>query len=231
MKMILSCEHATATVPEEYAGLFAGAPHILETHQGYDIGAVEVAREIEDLAESAFYGGCSRLLIDLNRSLHHPRLFSSFSRNLPRSERERIVAHWYAPFRRDVLQAVESSLARHGETLHLSLHSFTPVLNGVARPNDIGILYDPGHRREKELARRLVGALRAVQPKLSARMNSPYRGTSDGHTAALRRHFNEAAYLGIELEINQRLLGDVRGRVAVGQILRDAVFRAEMGND
>jgi len=229
MKMILSCEHATATVPEEYAGLFAGAPHILETHQGYDIGAVEVAREIEDLAESVFYGGCSRLLIDINRSLHHPRLFSCFAAPLTKSEKGRIIADWYTPFRGEVLQAVENTLARHGEVLHLSVHSFTPVLNGVARPNDIGILYDPQRTREKDLAGRLVGALRAVPPKLSARMNFPYRGTSDGHTTHLRRHFNEDAYLGIELEINQRLLGDDRGRVAVGQILRDAVFRAEMG--
>ncbi len=225
MKLILSCEHAVATVPDEYTELFAGARHILETHQGYDIGASEVCRHLEGLAEAAFYGECSRLLIDLNRSLHHPRLFSSFSQHLPRKEKERIVADWYAPFRRDVLQAAERTLARHDEVLHLALHSFTPVLNGVARPNDIGILYDPQRNREKDLARRLAGALHEIQPQLKIRMNHPYRGTSDGLTTLLRRHFNKDAYLGIELEINQCLLGDERGRVEVGEAVFAGVQR------
>lgn len=89
MKLVLSCEHATARVPEEYAGLFAGAPHILETHRGYDIGALEVCQRLEDLAEAAFYGGCSRLLIDLNRSRQHPRLFSCLSPRCRRRQRSR----------------------------------------------------------------------------------------------------------------------------------------------
>ena len=34
-------------------------------------------------------------------------------------------------------------------------------------------------------------------------MNYPYRGVSDGHTAALRRRFRKR-YLGLEIEVNQR---------------------------
>ncbi len=225
MKLILSCEHATAWVPEEYAGLFAGAPHILETHRGYDIGALEVCRSLEELAEAAFYGGCSRLLIDLNRSRRHPRLFSCFVAPLSPAAKERIIADWYAPFRTAVLQAVEAALARQGEIVHLSLHSFTPVLNGVARSNDIGILYDPGRRREKELARRLAGAMHTIQPQLKIRMNQPYQGTSDGHTSRLRKHLDPDGYRGIELEINQRLLADQRGRVELGGLVFAGVRR------
>jgi predicted N-formylglutamate amidohydrolase len=223
MKMILSCEHATAAVPEPYVELFAGAPHVLETHRGYDIGALEVTKAVEELAEGAYYGGCSRLLIDLNRSLHHPRLFSEFSQGLPEAEKEAIIAHWYTPFRSATLQAVEEVLPWCDLLLHLSVHSFTPVLDGVVRTNDIGILYDPQRQAEKDLARRLTQAIHAIDPHLSIRMNQPYRGVSDGHTTALRRHFKGEAYLGIELEINQRLLEDDRGRSAVGQLLRAAL--------
>ncbi len=229
MKMILSCEHATATIPDQYASLFAGVSHILETHLGYDIGVLAVGRMVEDLAEDAFYGKCNRLLVDLNRSLHHPRLFSSFSRNLSRSKREQIVTDWYYPFRNPVLHALERTIAQHDEVLHLSLHSFTPVLNGKVRPNDIGILYDPGHHREKAWARRLAHAMRAVQPNLSARMNFPYRGLSDSHTTALRRRFTKNVYLGIELEINQRLLEDDHGRTKVGRLLREAFKKSGVG--
>jgi predicted N-formylglutamate amidohydrolase len=222
MKMILSCEHATAAIPDPYAALFAGASHILETHLGYDIGVLEVGRMVEDLTEDAFYGRCSRLLVDLNRSLHHPRLFSTFSRNLPRSARELIITDWYYPFRNLVLHALDRTISRHGEVLHLSLHSFTPALDGVVRHNDIGILYDPGRHQEKVFAQRLAAAMREVQPNLSVRMNFPYRGISDSHTTSLRRRFNEDAYLGIELEINQRLLENDRDRTAIGQLLQDS---------
>ena len=229
MKMILSCEHATATIPEDYAGLFAEASHILKTHQSYDIGAFEVGKMVEDLAEDAFYGKCNRLLVDLNRSLHHPRLFSAFSRGLSRSARELIVADWYYPFRTLVLHALDRTLAQHGEVLHISIHSFTPILDGVVRPNDIGILYDPGHHRERAWARRLAHAMREVQPNLSVRMNCPYRGRSDSHTTALRRRFSKNVYLGIELEINQRLLEDDQGRARVGKLLRDAFKKSGIG--
>ncbi len=229
MKMILSCEHATAAVPEPYVELFAGAPHVLETHRGYDIGALEVTKAVEKLAEGAYYGGCSRLLIDLNRSRHHPRLFSEFSHGLPEAEKEAIIARWYTPFRDATLQAVEEVLPWCDLLLHLSVHSFTPVLEGVVRTNDIGILYDPQRQAEKDLARRLAQAILATDPGLSVRMNTPYRGTSDGHTTALRRYFNDDAYLGIELEINQRLLEDDRGRAAVGQLLRTALGDAALG--
>lgn len=229
MKLILTCEHAVGAVPEPYVDLFAGAPHLLETHRGYDIGALDVGRGVEGLAEGAYYGRCSRLLIDLNRSLHHPQLFSSFSRILPRPEQERIVAGWYTPFRAEVLEALERVVGRHGAALHLSVHSFAPVLNGMVRANDIGILYDPGRYREKDLARLLTRAIHKVQPKLAVRMNFPYRGTSDGHTTALRRSFNEDAYLGIELEINQRLLEDERGRTAVSRLLLDVLPKAGVG--
>jgi predicted N-formylglutamate amidohydrolase len=230
MKMILTCEHAVGTVPEEYTELFAGAPHVLETHRGHDIGARSVCRCLEDLAEAAFYGGCSRLLIDLNRSLHHPRLFSAFSNDLSRDEKERIVADWYRPFRQAVRQSIKENQGRYGEVLHLSVHSFTPVLGDAVRTNDIGILYNPGRRREKELARRLAAALLLLNPQLKIRMNSPYRGVADGHTTALRRSFAETTYLGIELEINQRLLEDERGRATVGRLLFLALPEAAVGN-
>ncbi len=38
------------------------------------------------------------------------------------------------------------------------------------------------------------------------RRNYPYLGTADGHTTQARRIFPANAYLGIELELNQRLL-------------------------
>lgn len=225
MRVFLTCEHATAVIPAPYEKLLAGVRHLLQTHRAYDIGAREVCQALEELADGAVYGECSRLLVDLNRSLHHPRLFSDFSRDLNPAGKARVLARWYAPFRETALAAIGQTIARHGAVLHLSIHSFTPVLQGTVRNNDLGILYDPRREREKAWARRLAEAMRATDRHLSVRMNHPYRGVADGHTTALRRRFAADDYLGIEIEINQRLLGDDRGRTAMGEFLLQALSR------
>ena len=46
-----------------------------------------------------------------------------------------------------------------------------------------------------------------MAPELRVRYNYPYRGDSDGLTTWLRKKHPAARYLGIEIEINQRLVG------------------------
>jgi hypothetical protein len=70
---------------------------------------------------------------------------------------------------------------------------------------DIGLLYDPGRAGEKRFCQYWRAALRARDPDLRIRFNYPYRGAADGHTTALRKRFSARHYLGIELEVNQRL--------------------------
>jgi predicted N-formylglutamate amidohydrolase len=92
--------------------------------------------------------------------------------------------------------------------VHLAVHSFTPVWDGVPRPVDIGLLYDPGRASERALAQALERALRARLPALRVRRNQPYRGVSDGLPTALRRTRSPAAYAGLELEVSQALVAD-----------------------
>lgn len=229
MRLVLSCEHASPLIPEPYVELLAGARHLLDSHRSHDIGAAEVCRGLEELAEEAFYGRCSRLLIDLNRSFRHRELFSDFSKHLPRTAKKEIVGRCYTPFREAVLVAVERIIARYGEVLHLSVHSFTPILNGVVRSSDIGILYDPRRQNEKKMARQWAEAMGAIAPGLVIRMNYPYRGVADGHTTALRRRFGDRGYLGLELEVNQNQLVDARIRSTVAALLVEGLSRSGIG--
>jgi hypothetical protein len=57
------------------------------------------------------------------------------------------------------------------------------------------------------LCERWSRELRISRPELRVRLNYPYRGTSDGLTTALRREHAAASYIGIEIEMNQRLIG------------------------
>ena len=91
------------------------------------------------------------------------------------------------------------------KVIHLGIHSFTPVLNGVEREADVGILYDPSRPAEAALAETLIKSIHEFYPQLSIRRNYPYLGKSDGLTTTLRQKFG-TAYVGLEIEINQKLL-------------------------
>jgi predicted N-formylglutamate amidohydrolase len=202
---LITCEHGGKRIPPRYGSLFAGFEVLLRSHRGYDPGALTVARELaKALAAPLFVSTTSRLLIDLNRSIGHPRLYSEVTRDVPVALRREILEQRYLPYRNRVETHIGEAIARGKRVIHLSSHSFTPVLDGAIRNADIGLLYDPARSGERELCRRWQTELRARAPALKVRRNFPYSGTSDGFTAYLRRRFPADAYIGIELEINQK---------------------------
>ena len=218
--IVITCEHAGNRVPTEYAHLFASAraQTALKTHRGYDLGALPIARTLgRQLDVSVISHDVTRLLVDVNRSVGHPRLFSEFSRALTVAERAEVLERHYEPHRRAVLAAVEHHVSAGQRVLHLSVHSFTPRLNGRVRTAEVGLLYDPVRRAEADFSARWKGALEAggtsrglgrrnKQSDWRIRRNYPYRGASDGLTTSLRRAFPRTSYLGIELEVNQAML-------------------------
>lgn len=202
---LITCEHGGNRIPPRYRSLFAGFEALLQTHRGHDPGALAMARELAGaLAAPLFVSTTSRLLIDLNRSIGHPRLYSEATRGAPLALRREILEQHYLPYRNRVETHIGEVIARGKRVVHLSAHSFTPELDGTIRNADIGLLYDPARSGERELCRRWQTELRARAPALKVRRNYPYSGTSDGFTAYLRRRFPADAYIGIELEINQQ---------------------------
>jgi predicted N-formylglutamate amidohydrolase len=147
----------------------------------------------------------SRLLIDLNRSIGHPQLFSAATRGVPKL-RARIVEQHYWPYRAEVERLVRQAVSRGRRVIHISSHSFTAELNGKVRRTDVGLLYDPGRPGEAELCARWKASLAAFAPQLQVRRNYPYAGKADGLTSHLRLRFPRSAYVGIELEVNQRIV-------------------------
>ncbi|MEZ5326616.1 MAG: N-formylglutamate amidohydrolase [Verrucomicrobiales bacterium] len=217
MKLVLTCEHYSAHIPRQWAHVFSGADEALHSHRGWDIGAPAIYRAIAPLAATVFHGNHSRLLIDLNRSETHPHCFSEFSRALSALERQRLIETIHRPFRDQVRDAITEINASGDSVLHISVHTFTPVLHGQTRNTDIGLLYDPSRKSEKQFVEWWEAQLGAMG---KVRRNYPYKGTSDGHTTALRRIFAQEAYSGIELEVNQTLANKRGTAKAVADTLR-----------
>jgi predicted N-formylglutamate amidohydrolase len=203
--ILITCEHGGNRIPARYRALFTGFEPLLQSHRGYDPGALALARELAGtLAAPLFVCTTSRLLIDLNRSIGHPFLYAESTRNAPASFRREILEKYYLPYRNKVETHIAEAIAGGSRVIHLSSHSFTPVLDGKVRNADVGLLYDPARSGEVELCRRWQTRLKALAPEWKVRRNYPYTGRSDGFTAYLRHRFPADVYVGIELEINHK---------------------------
>ena len=204
-RLIVTCEHAGNDVPDAYRPLFGGYESLLPTHHGWDPGALTLAREMaQRFTAPLYYETTTRLLVDLNRSVATPELYSEATRHLSLPERRRILETYYHPHRSRVEAVVAAAIDAGARVIHIASHSFTPELNGHVRTADVGLLYDPARPGEVGLANAWLDALREADPALRLRRNYPYRGTSDGLTMALRRRHPPDRYVGVELEVNQR---------------------------
>lgn len=219
--LVLSCEHGGREVPPRYAHLFGSraAREALDSHRGWDAGAADLAAGLsERLRAPLVVQSVTRLLVECNRSIGHPQLWSEFSRRLPEGERETALSdHWH-PYRAEVERVIRDRPP--GLVVHVGIHTFTSVWKGRRRSTEIGLLCDPSRSVEA----RLVGAWRYALERhegsrhLTVHRNRPYRGWTDGLVSGLRTQYPDRRYAGIELEVSQAL-------VPVGVPLVEALAR------
>ena len=233
--VVVTCEHAGYRVPEELVDVIPVAKRrVLSTHEGWDIGALQIAQKLAaDFSAPLFFSDISRLVCDLNRTA---RLTGPFARNikpfLEKMPADELLGRYYWPYRMKVEEILNTMIKEHGTVLHLSIHSFTPKLKGEVRNADIGILYDPHRGLEKDFAARLKESMQQVNLDHSqngaslfyrVRMNYPYMGTDDGFTTYLRTIFDEANYVGVEIEFNQAHLSDEPGIDAIYGFFKESL--------
>jgi predicted N-formylglutamate amidohydrolase len=210
-------------VPPDLAPLFAGWRDILDSHRGFDLGALATAEALgRGTGAPVVATTVSRMVVDCNRSLGHPGLFSEITKKLPRSGRTAILEAYYHPHRQAVTMAVAGLLEAGRTVLHLACHSFTPRLGGITRHCDVGLLYNPGRMAEKAFCLAWLEEMSSLDGERILRRNYPYRGVADGLTTSLRRRFGEG-YLGVELEVNQRFAW---GGEASLEVLNDLLLTA-----
>ncbi|HEX7235389.1 MAG TPA: N-formylglutamate amidohydrolase [Gammaproteobacteria bacterium] len=227
-RLLVSCEHGGNGVPEAYAPLFADAAGVLATHRGYDLGALDIARAFgRRLGVTPFIATTTRLVVDLNRSPGNRNVFSAYTRSLRAEQRAAALAAHYWPYRTAVETAVADAARAGDAVLHVSAHSFTPVLRGEVRNCDVGFLYDPRAAGEVRFVEAWYAALAAAAPALTLRRNFPYRGVSDSLVTYLRRRYGARGYAGMELEINQKHVGGAAWRAFVAVLGATLVTAAE----
>ncbi len=205
--LVLSCEHAVDTIPDKYRDLFQKPLSSRLQKKAMDHGALNITKQISQILHCDFtQNSVSRLLIDCNRSLANKRCFSKYSNTLSEAEKQTLIDQYYTPFRQQTKALIDQHIEANRQVLHISIHTFSPILRGFRQNAGIGLLYDTKRHGEKEVARIWHGLLLQETPSYRIRYNYPFPGNSDSYTKTLRHTYAEKDYLGIEMEVNQALL-------------------------
>jgi predicted N-formylglutamate amidohydrolase len=142
---VLVCDHAANRVPRRL-GTLGLTPEQLADHIAWDPGAQAVARRLARLLDATLIlSGYSRLVIDCNRPLGHPTSIAPLSAGVPIPGNVGLSAEACAARAATLFQPYHDAIDRlirtraHRPCCLLSIHSFTPVLDGRARPWVVGV--------------------------------------------------------------------------------------------
>jgi predicted N-formylglutamate amidohydrolase len=211
---LLTCDHYGRLIPHALGDL--GLPESeLTRHIAWDIGIAGVAEALsKQLGAHLIAQRYSRLVIDCNRPPDVPSSIPLISEatTIQGNEgltRDAIAARRVAifdPYHRRIRDVIDARLRDHVPTVLVSLHSFTPVYAGIARPWHIGTLY----HRDTKLPPLLLELLRA-EPDLVVGDNEPY-AVSDDTDYTIPVHGEARGLMNSGIEIRQDLIADPAGQ-------------------
>ena len=201
----------------------------LVRHIAWDIGVDALGRRLAAALDAPFFAQrYSRLVIDCNRDPARPDAIPAVSdgspipgnANLSPAERALRVAEVFAPYHARIGQALDERIAGGRPTLVVALHSFTPAMNGFARPWRFGVL----HLGDSPFSRTVLERLRAEPELAPVGDNEPY--AMDGTDFTVPHHAIGRGLDYVELEVRQDLIADEPGQAAVAALLAQVLTAA-----
>ncbi|WP_316195331.1 N-formylglutamate amidohydrolase [Bradyrhizobium sp. SZCCHNRI3052] len=212
--LFFTCDHYGRLLPRALGDL--GLPESeLERHIAWDIGIAGVAEAVSRALDAHLIAQrYSRLVIDCNRSPKAPNAIPMISERttIPGNEglthedaelRRRAI---FDPYHDRITEVLDARKAAGRPTILVSLHSFTPVYAGIARPWHIGTLY----QHDRVLPPLLLRALRA-EPDLVVGDNQPY-AVGDGTDYTIPVHGEARGLINSGIEIRQNEIAEPEGQ-------------------
>jgi predicted N-formylglutamate amidohydrolase len=212
---LLTSDHYGGLIPATLGDLGL-PPSELTRHIAWDIGIAGVADALsKHLGAHLIAQRYSRLVIDCNRPPDVPSSIPRISEAtvIPGNEaitREAALMRQQAifdPYHRRIAEVIETRLRNSIPTVLVSLHSFTPVYAGIARPWHIGTLY----HRDTRLPPLLLKMLRA-EADLVVGDNEPY-AVSDETDYTIPVHGEARELMNTGIEIRQDLITEPAGQM------------------
>lgn len=205
--VLLVCDHASRRFPRSLGdlGLDPAARHC---HLAWDIGAGALTERLaSSLSLTAVLANYSRLVVDCNRELLDAAAFLKFgdgipvrgNRNLSEAQKRQRADEIYWPYHNAIERELERLRKQAAPIVFLSIHSFTPVLDAVSRPWEVGILWD----RDRDTAVRLIDGFTRAGFKVGD--NLPYSGKAP-QDFTVDQHAEGAGIPHAGIEIRQDLI-------------------------
>ena len=222
--VLLVCDHASNRFPRSLGTM--GLDYLNRvSHIALDIGANAVAETLADnLGATAVLCQYSRLIVDCNRELIDDSAFLECSagvdvpgnNNLQESEKEIRASEIYWPYHNAIKDQIVR-LKRLGiDPVVISIHSFTPVINGNDRKWEIGVLWDKDPITAEIFLTRLGEAGYLVGD------NEPYSG-KDPEDFTIDYHAESIGLPHVGIEISQNLINHDAGVERVSIILKEII--------
>lgn len=216
---LLIGDHAGVAIPRQLGDLGL-TPAALGAHIASDIGVDGLGERLSALLAATFIAQrYSRLVIDCNRDPARPDAMCEVSDGiavpgnlgLDDAARAQRIDEVFRPYHDRI--AAELDARAGSPTLLVSLHSFTPVMGGAARPWRFGVLHLPGSR----FSDAVLARLRDTPGAGEIGDNAPY--AMDGTDYTVPYHAVARGLDYVELEVRQDLLADAAGQDRIAALL------------
>lgn len=222
--ILLVCDHASRRFPDAL-GTLGIDPAARRCHLAWDIGACGLTERLaERLGATAILQQYSRLAVDCNRQLLDPGAFLEFgdgvviggNRNLSEDEKSARAEAVYWPYHHAITEQIERLMAVGNPPAFISVHSFTPVLNGISRHWEMGVLWD----KDQGIAEPMLADLRAAGYDVGD--NEPYSGKAP-QDFTIDYHAEAAGLPCVGIEVRQDLIDDDDGVEEIAEVLHASI--------
>ena len=224
LPVLLVCDHASNRFPRSLGTM--GLDYLNRvSHIALDIGANAIAEALADnLGATAVLCQYSRLIVDCNRKLIDDSAFLEYSdgvdipgnHDLQSNEKEKRASEIYWPYHNAIKDQIVR-LKKHGiDPVVISIHSFTPVINGNDRKWEMGVLWDKDPVTAEIFLTRLVEAGYLVGD------NKPYSG-KDPEDFTIDFHAESTGLPHVGIEISQDLINHDDGVERISETLKEII--------
>jgi predicted N-formylglutamate amidohydrolase len=225
---LLLGDHAGNRVPERLGQL--GLPDAdLQRHIALDLGVSQLGARLAASLDAPFVEQrYSRLVIDCNRALGSAGSIAANSdgtdvpgnAGLTQAQGEERAREIFVPYHDAITELLTRREQQGAMSIIVSLHSFTPRMDGVARPWQVGVLHGGGDGR---FARAMLAALQA-HGALVIGDNEPYRMDETDYTVPAHAFASARPY--VEIEVRQDELATEARLEAIAGILQQSLNQA-----
>ncbi len=218
--ILLVCDHASCAFPASLGDMGLD-PFARRCHLAIDIGAGSLTEYLADsLGVTAVLAQYSRLVVDCNRELMDPSAYLAYgdgilvpgNTNLRATAKQARADEIYWPYHEAIEREIERLRLHWEKPAFISIHSFTPVMNGEARHCEIGILWD----KDTSLRPLFIEGFEAEGYVVGD--NEPYSGKAPADYT-IDNHAETRDLPCVGIEIRQDLVNDPAGVTRIGNIM------------